>query len=164
MLHLHAPASKRIYQQEEVKLMQKRGISPLVATLLLVAFALVIGAITMTWGKSYVEKAQEQPKKDVLDVFKGAIIIGIEQLDDPLKSIQLQYITGKISREQYLQQEQDLLDVEKSTGPSYCSSDADCVKGFTCWYKIPSGSFSGIKGTQGNPGKCYSDATISKIV
>mgnify|MGYP001583429630 CR=1 FL=1 len=142
--------------------MNKFGVSPLVATLLLVAFALVVGAVTMTWGKNYIEKVQEQ-KTGQLDVFKGAIIIGIEQLDDPLKSVQLQYITGRITREEYLQQEQELLSIEAGAGPSFCTSGAECISGFTCWYRIPSGSFAGIKGTAGNPGKCYSNAAISRV-
>ena len=143
--------------------MNKKGISPLVATLLLVAFALVIGAVTMTWGRNYIEKVQEQPKKDALDALKGAFIIGIEQLDDPLKSIQLQYITGKLTREQYLQREQELVALENSAGPSFCTSDDECVEGFSCVYKVPSGTFSGIKGTKGNPGKCFNDAALSKL-
>ncbi len=143
-------------------MMDKKGISPLVATLLLVAFALVVGAITMTWSKSYVEKTQEQSKKVAIDTFKAAIIIGIDQLDDPLKEIQINYITGKISREEYLQKEKDLLDIESSSG-GHCTTDAECIKGFTCWYKIPSGIFVGVKGDQKNPGKCYSNSLVSKV-
>ena len=33
----------------------KRGISPLIATVLLIAFAVALGAVVMNWGKSYVE-------------------------------------------------------------------------------------------------------------
>lgn len=142
--------------------LNKKGVSPLVATLLLVAFALVVGAVTMTWGKNYIEKAQEK-KMDQLDVFKGAIIIGIEQLDDPLKSVQLQYITGKVTRDEYLRIEQELLAVESAVGPTSCSSNDACVAGYTCWYKIPSGSFAGIRGSSKTPGKCYNNAAIAKV-
>jgi len=142
--------------------MNKRGISPLVATLLLVAFSLVVGAITMTWGKSYVEKIQE-PKRESLDAFKSAVIIGFEQIDDPLKEIQVKYVSGRITREEYLQKEQELLEAESNAGASLCSSDSDCVNGFSCWHKIPYGDFKGIRGSGENPGKCYSDNTISRI-
>lgn len=32
----------------------KRGISPLIATVLLIAFAVALGAVVMSWGKAYV--------------------------------------------------------------------------------------------------------------
>ena len=35
-------------------LKNKRGISPLIATVLLIAFAVALGAVVMTWGKSYI--------------------------------------------------------------------------------------------------------------
>lgn len=39
-----------------IKLMkQKKAISPLVATVLLIAFAVALGAIVMNWGKGYIE-------------------------------------------------------------------------------------------------------------
>jgi flagellin-like protein len=34
----------------------KRGISPLIATVLLIAFAVALGAVVMNWGKNYVQK------------------------------------------------------------------------------------------------------------
>ena len=34
---------------------QKRGISPLIATVLLIAFAVALGAVVMNWGKNYVQ-------------------------------------------------------------------------------------------------------------
>ena len=33
----------------------KKGISPLIATVLLIAFAVALGAVVMNWGRSYVE-------------------------------------------------------------------------------------------------------------
>lgn len=39
--------------------MNKRGVSPLVATLLLIAFAIAIGLVVMNWGKSYIEEKSE---------------------------------------------------------------------------------------------------------
>ena len=34
----------------------KKGVSPLIATVLLMAFAIALGAIVMTWGKNYVKE------------------------------------------------------------------------------------------------------------
>ena len=36
------------------KRVNKRGISPLIATVLLIAFAVALGAVVMNWGKNYV--------------------------------------------------------------------------------------------------------------
>ena len=35
---------------------KKKGVSPLIATVLLIAFAVALGAVVMNWGKSYVEE------------------------------------------------------------------------------------------------------------
>lgn len=83
----------------------KRALSPLVATMLLVVFALVIGTITMNWGKSYVERIKEEPIAE----FDSAVIISIKDIDTPLKELQLQYITGKITKEEYIEKEKDLI-------------------------------------------------------
>lgn len=40
-------------------MMRKRGVSPLIATVLLIAFAVALGAIVMNWGRTYVEDTQE---------------------------------------------------------------------------------------------------------
>lgn len=37
----------------------KKGISPAAATLILIAFAIALGAVVMTWGKSYIEEKAE---------------------------------------------------------------------------------------------------------
>ncbi len=89
----------------------KKALSPLVATILLVIFALVIGAITMGWGKSYVEKIKEEPAPGV---FGSAVIISIKDIntppqDAPLKRLRIQYITGEITKEDYLVKEKGLL-------------------------------------------------------
>ena len=85
--------------------MNKKALSPLIATILLVVFALVIGTISMNWGKSYVEKLQEEPKQQI----ESAIIISIKDIDTPLKELQIQYITGKITKEEYIQKERPLI-------------------------------------------------------
>ena len=37
------------------KILGKRGVSPLIATVLLIAFAVALGAVVMNWGRGYVE-------------------------------------------------------------------------------------------------------------
>lgn len=36
--------------------MDKRGISPLIATVLLIAFSVALGAVVMSWGETYIEE------------------------------------------------------------------------------------------------------------
>jgi len=85
----------------------KKALSPLVATLLLLAFALVIGTATMNWGKSYVEKIEEAPKE--FEPLKSAVIINIEDINTPLKELQIKYITGQISEQEYLSREKEII-------------------------------------------------------
>jgi flagellin-like protein len=39
--------------------MNKRGMSPLFATVLLIAFSVALGAVVMSWGESYIEEKAE---------------------------------------------------------------------------------------------------------
>ncbi len=39
--------------------MDKRAISPLIATILLIAFAIALGLVVMNWGRSYIEEKAE---------------------------------------------------------------------------------------------------------
>lgn len=84
--------------------MNKKGLSPLVATALLVVFALIIGTITMSWGKSYVEGIGEEG-----EAFEDTVMISVEDVDTPLKKLQLEYITGKISEDEYIEKEKELI-------------------------------------------------------
>ncbi len=76
------------------------------ATLLLVIFAVLVGAVTMSWGKNYVEDIEH---KEPVEKLESAIIISIKDIDTPLKDIQIKYITGQISEEEYLEQEKELI-------------------------------------------------------
>ena len=42
------------------KMWKKKGVSPLIATVLLIAFAVSLGAVVMNWGRGYVESTAEQ--------------------------------------------------------------------------------------------------------
>lgn len=86
--------------------MDKKALSPLVATLLLVVFALAIGAVTMNWGKSYVENIKEGTGSGEVS---GSVIINLRDIDSPLKQIQLDYLTGKITKEEYIAKEKTLI-------------------------------------------------------
>jgi flagellin-like protein len=40
-------------------MMNKKALSPLVATILLIAFAIALGVVVMNWGKAYIEEKAE---------------------------------------------------------------------------------------------------------
>ena len=40
--------------------MKKKGVSPLIATVLLIAFAVALGAVVMNWGRGYVQETTEK--------------------------------------------------------------------------------------------------------
>jgi len=84
----------------------KRALSPLIATVLLVVFALVIGTITMNWGKSYVDKIKDDSDIEKVD---SAVVISIKDINNDLKRLQIQYITGDLTKEQYIEQEKPLI-------------------------------------------------------
>lgn len=95
--------------------MNNKGLSPLIATVLLVVFALVIGTITMNWGRSYVEKIKSASEAEPeIGSFDSAVIIGIKDINNPpqeapLKKLQVQYITGEITKAEYLEKEKALI-------------------------------------------------------
>jgi len=86
----------------------KKALSPLMATVLLVAFALIIGTATMSWGKNYVEQIPEK------DTYESSIVINMNQVDNPLKELQIKYITGKLNLDEYLIGEEAVLETIKS--------------------------------------------------
>ena len=71
--------------------MNKKAVSPLVATLLLVVFAIALGSVVMSWGKAYVESATEVSEVSIKDVEKVSIF---EELDQRLAK-------GEITQAQY---------------------------------------------------------------
>ena len=81
----------------------KKALSPLVATFLLVAFSLVLGSVVMNIGKSYVERLSEEPLQSL------SVVISFDMIDTPLKELQIEYITGKIEIVEYLEKEKDLI-------------------------------------------------------
>jgi flagellin-like protein len=43
-----------------MKKLNKKAVSPLIATVLLIAFAVALGALVMNWGREYIEATQEK--------------------------------------------------------------------------------------------------------
>tara|TARA_Y100000310_G_C20555246_1_gene750172 strand:+ start:902 stop:1198 length:297 start_codon:yes stop_codon:yes gene_type:complete len=82
----------------------KRALTPLLATLLLVVFALAVGTLTMSWGKTYVSglKGDDVASSEVFSVTSA-------QLNTPLKQLQMEHIQGKISQQSYLQKESQII-------------------------------------------------------
>jgi len=82
--------------------MNRRGLSPLIATVLLVVFALVIGTITMNWGKSYVDKISEEPSvEEKISTIDSAVVISIKDIDTDIKRLMIQHITGELTEEEF---------------------------------------------------------------
>ena len=86
--------------------MNKKALSPLVATILLVIFSLAIGTITMNWGKNYVEKINLQEEEETRT---GTLIINYKDIDTEIKELQIRHILGELSQSQYLEEETKLL-------------------------------------------------------
>ncbi len=79
-----------------------KGLSPAIATIVLIIFAILLGSLVMAFGKDYVENLPaDAPKQSTVCVKK---ISG-----DPLKDVQLEYIQGKLTRAEYLTKERAIV-------------------------------------------------------
>jgi len=83
--------------------MNNKGLTPLVATVSLVLLSLIIGTITMNFGKTYVQELSGE------DSLKGTVVIDLGSVDTELKELQLKHITGSITEEEYLEKEKQLI-------------------------------------------------------
>ncbi|MFH1182626.1 MAG: archaellin/type IV pilin N-terminal domain-containing protein [Candidatus Woesearchaeota archaeon] len=65
-------------------LKQKKGVSPLIATVLLIAFAVALGAVVMNWGKSFaigtMDKVQDKSDQDT--TCSGDVSLNVVKLAD----------------------------------------------------------------------------------
>ncbi len=77
-----------------MKLLGKKGVSPLVATVLLIAFAVALGAVVMNWGRGYVEEAPKAAA--IADACSGNIQLNILDIAGK-KNICLDEANNKIS-------------------------------------------------------------------
>ncbi|MBI2128673.1 hypothetical protein HYU07_00390 [Candidatus Woesearchaeota archaeon] len=84
--------------------MNKRALSPLIATVLLIAFAIALGAIVMSLGKNYIQSISTD-----LQPTQAAEICKTAATGDSLKDLQIQYINNKISRSDYISREKSII-------------------------------------------------------
>lgn len=61
----------------------KKGISPLIATVLLIAFAVALGAVVMSWGRGYVEDTAEQAESQAGSKIECSMNSDIEFFRNP---------------------------------------------------------------------------------
>lgn len=63
---------------------QKKGVSPLIATVLLIAFAVALGAVVMNWGKSFAIGTMNtvQQKSDQDTTCSGDVSLNVVKLAD----------------------------------------------------------------------------------
>ena len=63
---------KRIFKRHHIR-SSKRGVSPLIATVLLIAFAVALGAVVMNWASNFV-KQQTQRAEDTTNTKLGCAL------------------------------------------------------------------------------------------
>jgi len=83
----------------------KRAMSPVVATLLFIIFSLILGSLVMNLAKNYISNLKEKEVGVVIMVPK-------DYVDNELKELQIEYIMNKISYEDYLTKEKELIKKE----------------------------------------------------
>ena len=78
------------------KRISKKALTPLMATVLLLTFALIIGTITMNVGKGYIDRLADE------DTASSVVVISQEEVaNNPTKELMVQYLDGKITKEEY---------------------------------------------------------------
>ena len=71
--------------------MNKKGLSPLASTVLLLVISIIIGIIVMSWGRSYVEKATANAEQKQVAQTQPSFL---QDLDTRLRS-------GELTQTQY---------------------------------------------------------------
>ncbi len=67
------------------RFLRRRGVSPLIATVVLIGFAVSIGAVVMSWGKSAFEKVEKKPGDDAnLAWYLGSNVENLCYTDDSI--------------------------------------------------------------------------------
>ncbi len=92
----------------------KRGISPLIATVLLVAFAVALGAVVMNWAKGVEDTetsvgAATSPTTQAAQTSSPSTsncVIPAPVPADPLKQLMVKYLRGEITKVDYFTQSQ----------------------------------------------------------
>lgn len=71
--------------------MNKKGLSPLTSTIILLVVSILIGIVVMSWGKGYVEQATAKADQAAIK----------EQQATVFEDLNARYEKGEISKEQY---------------------------------------------------------------
>lgn len=79
----------------------KRAVSPLVATVILLLSAIIIGTVVMNWGMDYIEELTKIKPAATSPV--SPIGIGSICTEDPLLILQTRYARGEITTAKYLE-------------------------------------------------------------
>ncbi len=74
----------------------------MIATVVLLVFAVLMGALVMTVGEELVQDIPDQKPSSSTVCLK-------EPRGDPLKTLQVQFLNGKISRSEYIAKERALI-------------------------------------------------------
>lgn len=77
----------------------KRGVTPLMVTIVLIGFAVAVGSIVMSLGKDYVQDIPDTETSQQNNV------VCVGTAGEPLKDLMVKYINEEITIEQYLQGE-----------------------------------------------------------
>ncbi len=71
---------KQIKKAKSRKKLGKKGIAPLVATVLLIAFAVALASIVINWGTAYTRETQEVSEKESSDQYLCSIKVDFDIL------------------------------------------------------------------------------------
>lgn len=77
----------------------KKGVTPLMITIVLIGFAVAVGSIIMSLGKDYVQEIPDTETSQQNNV------VCVGTAGEPLKDLMVKYINDEITVEQYLQGE-----------------------------------------------------------
>jgi len=87
MKHKMIPAKNEIETKIKKMINSKKGVSPLIATVLLIAFAVALGAVVMNWGSEYVrsQATSTGQKSDVKIKCAQDVDLSIVEIDNQPK-------------------------------------------------------------------------------
>ena len=85
MISQKAKIAKKRKKEMRSHKMDKRGVSPLIATVLLIAFAVALGAVVMNWGRSYVTEQVSEVKQTSLTIDCSGVAIDIPTIGEEQK-------------------------------------------------------------------------------
>lgn len=69
--------------------MNKKALTPITATALLMLFAIALGTVVMNWSKNYITNVSEEKT------------VSTEKICDPLSALKLRYVNHEITDVQY---------------------------------------------------------------